>query len=91
MKRIHKVTYNKNHLKNAELLILVGLIQERLNNEDMALRCFAEALRIRRKLLDSNHRDVAHALVHAGRLFQANGDHCECSCSEDPSIVILET
>ena len=75
MKRIQKIIYGKNHLKNAELLIQVGLIQDRLNNNEMALRCFAEALKMRRKLLDKNHHSVAEALVHTGRMHQSNGDH----------------
>ncbi|KAL7533737.1 hypothetical protein ACHAXR_005416 [Thalassiosira sp. AJA248-18] len=75
VKRIQKIIYGKNHLKNADLLIQVGLIQDKLNNNDMALRCFAEALRMRRKLLDKKHRDVAEALVHTGRMHQSKGDH----------------
>lgn len=69
------MVYDKNHLKNADLLIQVGLIQERLDNDDIALRCFVEALKIRRKLLDSNHRDIAAAIVYVGRMHQGRGDH----------------
>jgi tetratricopeptide (TPR) repeat protein len=75
VKRIHKLNYDKDHLKNAVLLIHVGIIQYRLDNCDMALRCFTEAIRIRRLLLGERAIEVAEALVHVGRVCQRKGDH----------------
>ncbi len=51
------------------------MIHDRLNNYALALRCFEEALRLRRKLLDKSHRDIAEALVHAAKLHQCKNDH----------------
>lgn len=75
VKRIQKKIYGKDHLKNADLLIQVGLIQDRLSNFGLSLRCFEEALRLRRKLLAKNHRDIADALVHVGKVHQCKHDH----------------
>ena len=62
-------------MKNADLLIEVGIIHNRLNNYALALRCFEESLRMRRKLLHKTHRDIAEALVHAAKLHQCKNDH----------------
>ena len=75
VERIQRKIYGKDHLRNADLLIQVGLIQDRLNNHGLACRCFEEALRMRRKFLVKNHRDVAEALVHVGKVHQCKNDH----------------
>jgi tetratricopeptide (TPR) repeat protein len=75
VKRIQKNIYGTDHLKNADLLIEVGMIHDRLNNHALALRCFEEALRLRRKLLAKTHRDIAKALVHVAKLHQCKNDH----------------
>ena len=90
VKTIHKQFYGKNHVKNADLLIQVGLIQERLDNDDLALRCFVEALKIRRKLLEKNHRDIAAATVCVGRVHQAMSDHVKAITLFQDAIKIYE-
>ncbi len=90
MKTIHKKAYNKNHLKNADLLIQVGLIQERLDNDDLALRCFVEALKIRRNLLEKSHRDIAAAIVCVGRVHQGKSDHVNAITSFQDAIKIYQ-
>jgi hypothetical protein len=57
VERIQKKIYRKDHLKNADLLIMAGSIQDLLNNYVLALSCFEEAPRLHGKLLAKNHRD----------------------------------
>ena len=76
VKRLHKIHYMKDNLKNADLLIQVGTIQYRRLKFDVALKCFMEALRIRRLLLeDEGAHEIAHVLIHLGRTYQAMTDH----------------
>ena len=88
VKRIQKLLYGKNHLKNADLLIEVGLIQDRLGNIEMALRCFAEALRMRRKFLEKHDKDIAGALFHTGRMHQSKKEHHKSQMFFEQAIYI---
>jgi len=75
VKRIQKQVYGKEHLKNAELLVEVAAIQNQLGNSDVALRCYTEALRIRRAQLYINSPEIADVLVSLGKIHQTNDNH----------------
>ena len=67
--------YGKEHLKNADLLVEVAAIQNKLGNSDMAFRCYSEALRIRQSQLYINSPKIAEVLVCLGKMHQMNEDH----------------
>lgn len=76
--------YGKDHLKNAELLIEVAAIQNQLGNNDMAFRCYTEALRIRQSQLYINSPEIAEALVSVGKIHQTNDDYISAmDCFEE--------
>jgi len=84
VKRIQKRVYGKDHLKNAELLVEVAAIQNELGNGEVALRCYTEALRIRRVQLYINSPEIAEVLVNLGKIHQSNGNHANAAeCLEE--------